>query len=131
MDGVKVKKVEERDSVLGSVGGAREQTQTQAGPPSPRDGNWDLDCDASGSGSVPDGAAQLLPATAAALPVASDRHESMNWGEESSCKGVAAVPGCPGPGQPSLRAYIASTKLPAGYSVVIYLLPAISHAGTH
>lgn len=40
--------------------------------------------------------AQLLLATVAALPVASDRHESVNWGEESSCKGVAAVPGCPG-----------------------------------
>lgn len=48
VNGVKVKKVEERDSVLGSVGGAREQTQTQTRPPSrPRDGNWDLDSDGS------------------------------------------------------------------------------------
>lgn len=103
MDGVKVKKVEERDSVLGSVGGAREQTQTQARPPSPRDGNWDLDCDASGSGSgsAPAGPAQLLPATTAALPVASDRHEFMNWGEESSCKGVAARTWMPWPAQPA------------------------------
>lgn len=34
VNGVKVKKVEERDSVLGSVGGAREQTQTQTKPSS-------------------------------------------------------------------------------------------------
>lgn len=34
VNGVKVKKVEERDSVLGSVGGAREQTQTQTKPTS-------------------------------------------------------------------------------------------------
>lgn len=43
----------------------------------------------------------------------------MNWGEESSCKGVAAVPGCPG--QPASERTL-QIDLP-NYSVVIYCLP--------
>lgn len=117
VNGVKVKKVEERDSVLGSVGGAREQTQTQTRPPSrPRDGNWDLDSD--GSAQTARRPAQLWLATAAALAVASDRHESHELGARRAAgKGVAVVPGCPG--QPACE----RTLQVPNYSAAIYCLP--------
>lgn len=84
VNGVKVKKVEERDSVLGSVGGAREQTpkpRPNRPPSRSRDGNWDLDCDASGPGSgSADGPLSYCSLLLQHLAVASDRHESHELG---------------------------------------------------
>lgn len=118
VDGVKVKRVEERDSVLGSVGGARRTD--------PNPGRTSLAL-ASGMG-IGIWIAMALPlalpraallsscsllctpyTTAAAQPVASDRHESMSWGRARQLQGCGRRAWMPWPAR--LRACPASTQL--------------------